>query len=63
MAARFDVLSGWDVGVVGMQVGGERLLTIPAPMAYGKQARPGIPANSTLIFGTPVLDTDHRDIY
>ncbi len=46
-----DKYTGWDVGIVGMQVGGERLLTIPAPMAYGKKAQSGIPANSTLIFG------------
>ena len=34
-----------------MQVGGERKLTIPASMAYGKKTMPGIPANSTLVFG------------
>jgi FK506-binding nuclear protein len=34
-----------------MQAGGERRLTIPANMAYGKSAKPGIPANSTLVFG------------
>ncbi|KAI0633471.1 hypothetical protein C8Q77DRAFT_1115145 [Trametes polyzona] len=45
-----EVIKGWDVGIVGMQVGGERLLTIPAPMAYGKKSQPGIPGNSTLIF-------------
>ncbi|KAI0769387.1 hypothetical protein BD413DRAFT_613934 [Trametes elegans] len=45
-----EVIKGWDVGVAGMQVGGERLLTIPAPMAYGKKSQTGIPANSTLIF-------------
>ncbi|PSR92208.1 hypothetical protein PHLCEN_2v4738 [Hermanssonia centrifuga] len=45
-----EVIKGWDVGVAGMQAGGERLLTIPAPMAYGKKGQAGIPANSTLIF-------------
>ncbi|GBE81394.1 FK506-binding protein [Sparassis crispa] len=45
-----EVIKGWDVGIVGMHVGGERLLTIPAPMAYGKQKQTGIPANSTLTF-------------
>jgi FK506-binding nuclear protein len=34
-----------------MQVGGERKLTVPPKMAYGKKAQSGIPANSTLIFG------------
>ncbi|EIW62941.1 uncharacterized protein TRAVEDRAFT_26444 [Trametes versicolor FP-101664 SS1] len=50
-----EVIKGWDVGIVGMQVGGERLLTIPAPMAYGKKAQSGIPANSTLIFEVKLL--------
>ncbi len=39
------------MGIEGMHVGGERKITIPAPMAYGKKAQPGIPANSTLVFG------------
>ena len=34
-----------------MQAGGERRLTIPPNMAYGKKAQSSIPANSTLIFG------------
>lgn len=34
-----------------MQVGGERKLTVPAAMAYGKRSQAGIPGNSTLVFG------------
>jgi hypothetical protein len=34
-----------------MKAGGERELTIPAPMAYGKRKTSGIPPNSTLKFG------------
>ncbi|KAI0829737.1 hypothetical protein BC628DRAFT_1512543 [Trametes gibbosa] len=50
-----EVIKGWDIGIVGMQVGGERLLTIPAPLAYGKKSQSGIPANSTLIFEVKLL--------
>ena len=42
-----------------MQVGGERRLTIPANMAYGKKAQSGIPANSTLIFGMFFIINTH----
>lgn len=33
-----------------MTVGSERRITVPAHLAYGKTALPGIPANSTLVF-------------
>ncbi|KAF1835658.1 hypothetical protein BDW02DRAFT_522810 [Decorospora gaudefroyi] len=46
-----QVIKGWDVGVAGMTPGGERRLTIPAAMAYGKKgAPPDIPPNSDLVF-------------
>jgi len=51
-----EVIKGWDQGIVGMQVGGERVLTVPAPLAYGKRKQGDIPANSTLIFEVKLLD-------
>lgn len=45
------VIQGWDQGIVGMKVGGRRLLSIPADLAYGDTARgEDIPANSALVF-------------
>lgn len=38
-----------------MSVGGERRLTIPANLAYGSKALPGIPGNSQLIFDVKLL--------
>ncbi|KAI9668384.1 MAG: peptidylprolyl isomerase fpr4 [Alyxoria varia] len=55
-----QVIRGWDVGVTGMQVGGERRITVPPGLAYGKESKGGntIPANSTLVFDLKVLKID-----
>ncbi|CCF58575.1 hypothetical protein KAFR_0E04240 [Kazachstania africana CBS 2517] len=52
---RGEVIKGWDIGVAGMAVGGERRIVIPAPYAYGKSALPGIPANSELTFDVKLV--------
>ena len=50
-----DVIKGWDIGLQGIQVGGERRLIIPANLAYGNKALPGIPKNSRLTFDIKCL--------
>ncbi|KAJ3863156.1 hypothetical protein EV359DRAFT_82631 [Lentinula novae-zelandiae] len=46
-----EVIKGWDQGIVGMQVGGERTLTVPPTLGYGKRGSlPQIPGNATLSF-------------
>jgi FKBP-type peptidyl-prolyl cis-trans isomerase FkpA len=44
------VISGFDTGVNGMQVGGSRTVTIPASLAYGSSGQGAIPANAALVF-------------
>lgn len=45
-----QVIAGFEEGVIGMKVGGKRTVKIPASKAYGAASRPGIPANSGLVF-------------
>lgn len=51
-----QVIQGWDLGLIGMKVGGTRELTIPPAMAYGSQSIGNIPPNSTLHFKVQLLD-------
>ncbi|MEN9716876.1 MAG: hypothetical protein RLZZ483_851 [Actinomycetota bacterium] len=47
-----NVILGWQQGLVGMQIGGRRLLVIPAELGYGNNPPPGsgIEPGETLIF-------------
>lgn len=53
------VIRGWDLGVVGMQVGSQRRLVIPAALAYGERGAGNvIPPGATLIFDIELLGLD-----
>jgi peptidylprolyl isomerase len=51
-----EVIAGWDQGIVGMKVGGQRELIIPAELAYGEEGRPPtIKPNEPLVFVVDLL--------
>ena len=45
-----QVIPGWDQGLVGMQKGGRRVLTIPPDLAYGATGSGPIGPDETLVF-------------
>ncbi|XP_058110166.1 peptidyl-prolyl cis-trans isomerase FKBP16-4, chloroplastic [Magnolia sinica] len=45
---RGSVLKGLDLGVIGMRVGGQRLLIVPPELAYGSKGVQEIPPNATI---------------
>lgn len=49
------VIRGWTEGLQLMVVGEKRRFWIPAELGYGSRARPGIPADSMLVFDVELL--------
>ncbi len=58
IVGRGEVIQGWDKGLIGMKVGGQRILVIPPDMAYGNKAIGTIPANSTLLFAIELIKVE-----
>lgn len=52
-----NLIPGWQEGIPGMKVGGQRLLVIPGELGYGEMGNAGIAPNETLVFVIELLDT------
>ena len=58
------LIPGFQIGVNGMKVGGERILSIPAGLGYGDQdvkdaaGKVIIPANSTIVFDVKLVKVE-----
>lgn len=53
-----EVIKGWDEGLVGMKVGGQRILVIPPDKAYGENGIGPIPGGATLVFAIELLSIE-----
>jgi FKBP-type peptidyl-prolyl cis-trans isomerase len=54
-ASPLQAIPGFDQGVTGMKVGGERLLTIPPSLGYGSSGAGPVPPNTTILFDVQLL--------
>lgn len=52
------VIEAWDKGIVGMAVGGQRVLIVPPEYAYGREGSGPIPGDATLVFAVELISIE-----
>ena len=56
-----SVIPGFEIGILGMNEGGRRLIIIPPSLGYGDENQTGIPAGSVLIFDVTAIEVVSND--
>jgi peptidylprolyl isomerase len=57
------VFPGWEEGMLGMQVGGKRLLVIPPELGFGEAGSGTIPPGATLVMEVELSNSRNRQSY
>ncbi len=52
------IIEGWNKGMVGMKMGGQRIIIIPSDMAYGSEGYGPIPGNATVVYAIELLQVE-----
>ncbi len=52
------VILGWEEGMVGMKVGGKRLLIVPPAVGYGAEGKSPIPPNAVMVFIVELVEVE-----
>jgi FKBP-type peptidyl-prolyl cis-trans isomerase FkpA len=50
-----QVIAGWEEGIVGMRVGGQRRLVVPSDLGYGDKGGGSVPGKAVLVFDVSLL--------
>ena len=53
------LIQGWKEGLIGMKVGGQRRLLIPADKAYGDLGKGSVPPNADLVFDIELIGVEN----
>ena len=51
-----QLIQGFEQGVIGMKLGGQRRIIIPSSLAYGEQGSGAIPPNTPIAFDIELLE-------
>ena len=50
-----NIIPGLNEGIIGMKVGGQRIIIIPSEKAYGSKGYGPIPGNATVVYAVEVV--------